>query len=94
MEYIVISNPESEKVLRALNHIKNVYGNKVLSDKVPRDFIMHTKESDLAQKVDITFELMTEEQRSHWLGSADAYRIVNGEIDLTNPTYKGKKAQQ
>ena len=93
MAYVVISNPESGKVQSALKHIQRTYGSKVLADQVLIDFIMNTRESGLAQRVDITFELMTDEQRSSWLGSADAYRIVNGEIDLTNPTYKGRKAQ-
>lgn len=93
MAYIVIITPESEKAQRAIGNIKKIHGDKVLADVFLRDFSMNTKESGLAQVVGITFELMTEEQRDRWLGSADAYRIVNNEISLDNPTYRGKRTQ-
>ena len=93
MGYIVISNPESEKTQKAIEHIKEIYGNRVLVNNFLRDFLMNTKESGLAQMVDITFQLMTEEQRDRWLGSADAYRIIDDGIDLSNPTYSGRRTQ-
>ena len=94
MGYIVISNPENEKTQKAIEHIKEIYGNRVLVNTFLRDFLMNTKESGLAQMVEITFEIMTEEQKDRWLGSADAYRIISGEIDLNNPTYRGRRTQR
>ncbi|MBS3105390.1 hypothetical protein J4234_03985 [Candidatus Woesearchaeota archaeon] len=93
MVYIVISNPDGETTKEAIEHIRKMYGNKVLANSFLRDFFMNTGESNLAQMVDIMFEIMTEEQRKSWLGSSDAYRIIKGEVDLTVPTYRGTKTQ-
>lgn len=94
MAYILVSNPETEKVQNAIAHIRRIYGsNKLVADSFLRDFFMNTRESGLAQKVELEFQNMTEEQRNHWLGSSDAYRIINDYIDLTKPTYKGRMAQ-
>ena len=89
MAYVVVKDPDSGIVKSALTHILKMYGEMPHVDNFLRDFLMRTRKSDLAEKVELAFETMSEEERNKHLKNADAYSIINDYVNLRKPIYRG-----